>query len=200
MSGLLARKIEMTRIVKEDAFIPVTLLEIPKMQVLGYKTMEKDGYSAMIVGVVGKEEVQAKKDKQALDARTFSVVKEFRIETEDEGKKEIGSEVGFADLEGVAAVRLTGTSKGRGFAGAMKRHNFHGGPAGHGSKFHRALGSIGNRKPTRTHKGKKMHGHYGVDTVTLREVPVELVNEKAGIIGVRGPVPGARNSLVQLFF
>lgn len=70
-------------------------------------------------------------------------------------------------------------SKGRGFAGAMKRHNFHGGPATHGSKFHRALGSIGNRKPVRTHKGKKMHGHYGVDTVSLRSVPLEIVNEKA---------------------
>ena len=107
--------------------------------------------------------------------------------------------LGFADLEGVETVSLSGISKGRGFAGAMKRHNFHGGPAGHGSKFHRALGSIGNRKPTRTHKGKKMHGHYGVDKKTLRDVPLEIVNEAAGIIGVRGPVPGARNSLVHIY-
>jgi len=81
----------------------------------------------------------------------------------------------------------------------MKRHNFHGGPGGHGSKFHRALGSIGNRKPTRTHKGKKMHGHYGVDQISLRSVPLEIVNQAAGIIGVRGPVPGARTSLVQIY-
>jgi len=180
----------MTRIIKDDKFIPVTLLELPKMQVIGYKTMERDGYSAIIVGVVGKEVSTLKKDKTALSVKNFSVVKEFRIEQGEENAKEIGSELGFAELEGVESVSLTGTSKGRGFAGAMKRHNFHGGPGGHGSKFHRALGSIGNRKPTRTHKGKKMHGHYGVDTKTLRDVPLEIVNEAAGIIGVRGPVPG----------
>lgn len=200
MAGMLARKIEMTRVVKGDKFVPVTLLEIPSMQVLGYKTEEKDGYSAIVVGIVKKDNANLKKGKQALNASDFAQVKEFRIDSNEENSKEIGSSIGFSDLEGVENVRITGTSKGRGFAGAMKRHNFHGGPAGHGSKFHRALGSIGNRKPTRTHKGKKMHGHYGVDQVSLRSVPVELVNENAGIIGVRGPVPGARHSLVQLFF
>lgn len=199
MAWILARKIEMTRVVKDDKFIPVTLLEVPKMQVVGYKTAEKDGYSAIVVGLVDKEEATLAKGKKGLNTKGFSVVKEFSIEASEEGAKEIGSEIGFADLEGVEVVGLTGTSKGRGFAGAMKRHNFHGGPAGHGSKFHRALGSIGNRKPTRTHKGKKMHGHYGVDRVTLRDVPLEIVNEKAGIIGVRGPVPGARHSLVQIY-
>ena len=199
MAGILARKIEMTRVIKDDKFIPVTLLEVPKMQVVGYKTMEKDGYSAIVVGIAKKDEVKLAKGKKGLNVKDFSVVKEFSVDVSEENAKEIGSEVGFADLEGIEVVGLTGTSKGRGFAGAMKRHNFHGGPAGHGSKFHRALGSIGNRKPTRTHKGKKMHGHYGVDTVTLRDVPLEIVNEKAGIIGVRGPVPGARSSLVQIY-
>jgi large subunit ribosomal protein L3 len=82
----------------------------------------------------------------------------------------------------------------------MKRHNFHGGPAGHGSKFHRALGSIGNRKPTRTHRGKKMHGHYGDVKKTLRDVVVEIVNKELNVIGLRGPVPGARKSLVKISF
>ncbi|MDA9129189.1 50S ribosomal protein L3 [Candidatus Gracilibacteria bacterium] len=199
MAGLLARKIEMTRVIKDDRFIPITLLELPKMQVVGYKTADKDGYSAMVVGIVGKEETTLGKEKAALSVKHFDVVKEFHIEQSDEGNKEVGSELGFADLEGIEAVSLSSISKGRGFAGAMKRHNFHGGPGGHGSKFHRALGSIGNRKPTRTHKGKKMHGHYGVDRKTLRDVPLELVNKEAGIIGVRGPVPGARNSIVEIY-
>jgi large subunit ribosomal protein L3 len=199
MAGLLARKIEMTRVIKGDKFVPVTLLEIPKMQVVGYKTAEKDGYSAIIVGIVGKEEAKLAKGKASLNPRMFSVVKEFTISQDAEGQKEIGSEIGFADLEGVEMLTLTSVSKGRGFAGAMKRHNFAGGPGGHGSKFHRALGSIGNRKPTRTHKGKKMHGHYGVDRKTLRDVPLEIINQAAGIIGVRGPVPGARNSLVEIY-
>lgn len=199
MAGLLARKIEMTRVIKGDKFVPVTLLEIPKMQVVGYKTAAKDGYSAIIVGIVGKEETKLAKGKTALSVKNFSQVTEFRIEQSDEGAKEIGSELGFADLKDVETVSLSSISKGRGFAGAMKRHNFHGGPAGHGSKFHRALGSIGNRKPTRTHKGKKMHGHYGVDKNTLRDVKLEIINEAAWIIGVRGPVPGARNSLVHIY-
>ncbi len=199
MAGLLARKIEMTRVIKGDKFVPVTLLELPKMQVVGYKTAEKDGYSAIIVGIVGKEESKLAKGKSALCVKNFSQVSEFRIEQSDEGAKEVGSELGFADLEGVKTISFSSISKGRGFAGAMKRHNFHGGPGGHGSKFHRALGSIGNRKPTRTHKGKKMHGHYGVDKNTLRDVPLEIVNQEAGIIGVRGPVPGARNSLVHIY-
>ena len=199
MAGLLARKIEMTRVIKDDRFIPVTLLELPKMQVVGYKTAEKDGYSAIIVGIVWKEETTLGNDKKGLSVKHFSAVKEFPIEQWEEGQKEIASEIGFADLEGIEMVSLTSVSKGRWFAGAMKRHNFSGGPGGHGSKFHRALGSIWNRKPTRTHKGKKMHGHYGVDRKTLRDVPLELINEAAGIIGVRGPVPGARNSLVEIY-
>ena len=199
MAGLLARKIEMTRVIKDDVFIPVTLLEIPKMQVVGYKTAQKDGYSAIVVGIVRKEETKLTKGKNGLNAKGFSAVKEFSIDVSAEWAKEIGSEIGFAQLEWVETVSITGVSKGRGFAGAMKRHNFHGGPGGHGSKFHRALGSIGNRKPTRTHKGKKMHGHYGVDRKTLRDVPLEIVNESAGIIGVRGPVPGARSSLIEIY-
>ena len=199
MAGLLARKIEMTRVIKDDRFIPVTLLEVPKMQVVGYKTQEKDGYSAIIVGEVKKEAAVLKKDKNGLHVKNFAEVKEFPIDATQENEKEIGSEIGIEMLDGVETVSITWVSKGRGFAGAMKRHNFHGGPAGHGSKFHRALGSIGNRKPTRTHKGKKMHGHYGVDTVSLRDVEVEIVNVQAGIIGLRGPIPGARTSLVKIY-
>ncbi|USN57855.1 MAG: hypothetical protein H6767_05810 [Candidatus Peribacteria bacterium] len=82
----------------------------------------------------------------------------------------------------------------------MKKHNFSGGPGGHGSKFHRALGSIGNRKPRRTHKGKKMHGHHGDIKVNIKNVPVELVNKDVQVIGVRGGVPGGRNSFVRIVF
>ena len=199
MAGMLARKIEMTRVIKGDKFVPVTLLEIPQMQVVGYKTLEKDGYSALVVGIVKKEASTLKAGKVALSTTGFSVIREFPIDVAAEGKKEIGSEVGFDDIDGVATVTITSISKGKGFSGAMKRHNFAGGPATHGSKFHRALGSIGNRKPVRTHKGKKMHGHMGLETVTLRDVPVEIINKQAGIIGVRGPVPGARSSLVHIY-
>lgn len=113
---------------------------------------------------------------------------------------EKGAEITLDMLEGVELVTLTGISKGKGFQGAMKRWNFSGGPASHGSKFHRALGSIGKRKPRRTKPGKKMHGHMGLDTITLKKIPLVLVNKDLRVIAVKGPVPGARNSLVTLTF
>ena len=199
MAGLLARKIEMTRVIKDDKFIPVTLLTLPHMQVVGYKTQEKDGYSALIVGI-SSEEVSPIEGKTTLSKNKLHTIREFPIDMSLEWQKPIGTVLGYDELEGVERVTLSGISKGKGFTGAMKRHNFSGGPKTHGSKFHRALGSIWNRKPTRTHKGKKMHGHMGTERVTLRGVRVELLNKEAGIVGVRWAVPGARNSLIEIYF
>lgn len=191
----------MTRVIKDNKFVPITILEVPSMKVVGHKTLERDGYSAVVVGIVDtKDKAELKKGKNGMNAADFRDITEFAVDETELANHAIGSDVTLNALEGVEKVAITGTSKGRGFAGAMKRHNFHGGPKTHGSKFHRALGSIGNRKPTRTHKGKKMHGHMGCDTVTLKKIPVELVNASANLIGLRGPVPGARNSLVQIIF
>ena len=191
----------MTRVVKGDKFVPVTLLEIPKMKVVWFKTAEKDGYEALIVGILAKKaEGNLKEWKSTLSKNEFSVIKEFPLEDSDKEKYKVGDEVTIDSLEWVETVTLIGRSKGKWFTWAMKKHNFHWGPAGHGSKFHRALGSIGNRKPTRTHKGKKMHGHHGNITVNLKKVPVELVNKEINVIGVRWAVPGARKSLVQIIF
>ncbi len=201
MAWILAKKIEMTRVIKGNRFVPVTLLEIPAMKVVGHKTIEKDGYQAVAVGICATDDKMiVKKGKTGLAKGGFSIIREFEVAESDMDKFAVGNDVTLDLLEGVESVQITSVSKWRGFTGAMKKHNFHGGPATHGSKFHRALGSIGNRKPVRTHKGKKMHGHHGVDTVTLREVPVEIVNKDARILGLRGPIPGARNSLVSIVF
>ena len=141
MAGLLARKIEMTRVIKDDKFIPVTLLTLPHMQVVGYKTQETDGYSAIIVGI-STDEVSAVEGKTTLSKNKFNTIREFPIDASLEGEKALGTVLGYDDLEGIESVTLSGISKGKGFAGAMKRHNFAGGPKTHGSKFHRALGSI----------------------------------------------------------
>ncbi len=181
--------------------MPITILEVPMMKVVGHKTLERDGYDAIVVGIHQSDDAPTiKKWKTGLPKNSFSQLREFRVSESDLEKHAIGSDVTLDLLEGVETVEITSTSKWRGFAGAMKRHNFHGGPATHGSKFHRALGSIWNRKPTRTHKGKKMHGHMGTDTVTLKKVPIELLNKGANLIGLRGPIPGARNTLVQITF
>ena len=112
----------------------------------------------------------------------------------------VWSDIDLSVLEWVESVSLSSISKWKWFTWAMKKHNFHWGPKTHGSKFHRALWSIGNRKPTRTHKWKKMHGHHWDIMVTLKKVPVELLNKEASIIGVRGWVPWARNTLVSISF
>lgn len=201
MAWILARKLEMTRIVKGDKFIPVTLLEIPSMKVVWFKTIEKDGYEALIVGILWKKaEWNLVEWKTTLSKNDFSVIREFPINETDKEKFKVGEEITLDILDWIEIVNLIGKSKWKWFTWAMKKHNFHGWPGGHGSKFHRALGSIGNRKPTKVHKGKKMHGHHGDIVVHIKKVPVELINKDIKVIGVRGAVPGARNSLVNIIF
>lgn len=198
MAWIIATKLEMTRVIKDDKFIPVTLLKIPTLKVVGFKTLERDGYDAMIVWVVSTE-TELAEGKVTLNKSAFSKIEEFPLIDGDTEKYKTGDVIPASVLEGVT-IEIQGTSKGKGFTGAMKKHNFHGWPGSHGSKFHRALGSIGNRKPTRTHKGKKMHGHHGDIAVTIKKIPVELVNTDMSVVGVRGWVPGARNSFVRVIF
>ncbi len=201
MAGLLARKVEMTRVIKGDKFVPITILEVPTLKVVGFKTIEKDWYEAVVVGIPRKDaKLKVSKGKSSLPVNQFSEIQEFSLSDGKPEWLEVGSDITLDSLEGVEKVRVTGISKWRWFTGAMKRHNFHGWPATHGSKFHRALGSIWNRKPKRTHKWKKMHGHHGCQKITIKKVPLELVNKNASLIGVRGWVPGARNSLVTITF
>ncbi len=198
MAWIIATKLEMTRVIKDDKFIPVTLLKIPTLKVVGFKTLERDWYDAMIVWVVSTE-TELAEGKVTLNKSAFSKIEEFPLVDGDTEKYKTGDLIPASVLEGVT-IEIQGTSKGKGFTGAMKKHNFHGWPGSHGSKFHRALGSIGNRKPTRTHKGKKMHGHHGDIAVTIKKIPVELVNTDMSVVGVRGWVPGARNSFVRVIF
>ncbi|RAL57952.1 50S ribosomal protein L3 [Candidatus Gracilibacteria bacterium GN02-872] len=201
MAGIIATKLEMTRVVKGDKLVPITLLQVPELRVVGFKTLEKDGYDAIIIGVLknGKT-AELAEGKSTLNKELFVKIKEFPILEEEKQNYQVGGTISLEVLEGDVKVTVEGISKGKGFTGAMKKHNFSGGPATHGSKFHRALGSIGNRKPKRTHRGKKMHGHHGDIKVTLKKVPVELVNKEISVIGVRGAVPGGRNSYVNIVF
>lgn len=201
MAGILAHKLEMTRVVKDDKFVPVTLLSVPTLKVVAKKTTEKDGYNALVIGILSdKQEGALKQDKKTLSHNEFDVIKEFDLEMADLSKFNVGDEITLDILDGIGEVRVEGYSKGRGFTGAMKKWNFQWGRATHGSKFHRALGSIGTRKPRRTKPGKKMHGHWGDEKVSMKWVKLELVNKDLRVIGVRGGVPGARNSLVHIIF
>ena len=184
MAGIIAKKLEMTRVIHNGVFTPVTLVAVPKTDIVQVKTEETDGYSAVVVRMTdGKKET----------------LREFAHDGAFADLKK-GDEVSLDLLDGIELLTVVGTSKGKGYQGAMKRWNFAGGPASHGSKFHRALGSIGTRKPRRTKPGKKMHGHMGLDQITLKKIPLVLVNKDLRVVALKGQIPGARNSLVTLSF
>ncbi len=184
MAGIIGKKLEMTRVLHNGAFTPVTLIKVPTLTVAQVKTLETDGYTAIVISM---------KDGKQETLREVSITGNFT-------DLEKGSEITLDMLEGVVSVNVVSISKGKGFQGAMKRWNFSGGPGGHGHKYTRSLGSIGTRKPRRTKLGKKMHGHMGLDTITLKDVPLILVNKELRVIAVKGPVAGARNSLITLTF
>jgi large subunit ribosomal protein L3 len=201
MAWLLAHKLEMTRIVKWNDFVPVTLLKVPSLKVVAIKKEETDGYNALVIWILKDwKEWSLKEGKKSLSFNEFSNIKELSLNKDEATKYNVWDDVTLESLEWVETVNIVSFSKWKWFAWAMKRHNFHGWLKTHGSKFHRALGSIGNRKPTRTHKGKKMHGHMWNAKINLRDVPVELLNKDLSVFGLRGPVPGARNSLVIVNF
>ena len=202
MAWIIATKLEMTRVVKDERLVPITLLQVPELRVIGFKTLENDGYDAIIVWVLksGDASVELAEWKSTLNKGLFEKIKEFPISEEEKQIYQIGSPVSLDVLEGDIKVTIEGISKWKWFTWAMKKHNFSWGAKTHGSKFHRALGSIGNRKPKRPHKGKKMHGHDGCEKVTIKWVPVELVNKEINVIWVRWAVPGGRNSYVNIIF
>lgn len=191
----------MTRVIKGNKFVPVTLLEVPNLRVVWVKTMESDWYNALVVGILRDgAEWNLKENRKTLSSNEFSVIKEVPLDDGDIEKYSVWDVLGIDTLEWVEIVELTGISKWKGFAWVMKRYNFSGWPASHGSRFHRLRGSIGPMNRNRVDKGKKMAGHMWVDRVTLKKVPLELVNKDLSVIWVRGPVPGARHSLVTIKF
>ena len=199
MAWIIANKLEMTRIIKDNKFIPITLLSIPELRVVWKKTLEIDWYEALIIWVLKqKSDPKITKDKKTLNKKDFSSIKEFPLKKWNEFNT--WDTINLDILENVKTVTIKWVSKWKWFSWAMKRHNFHGWPKTHGSKFHRALGSIGNRKPTRTHKGKKMHGHYWNVWINLKKVPLELINKEISVIWVRWWIPWWRNSELNLIF
>lgn len=189
MTGLLAQKLGMTRLLKEDGtVVPVTVVRVEPNVITQVKTVEHDGYNAIVLAII----------KERKDGRKQSLCSgEFKVE--DVSAFTRGQKLSVADFATVtSALRVTGTSKGKGFQGGMKRHNFHGHPASHGAQYHRTVGSVGTRKPRRVKPGKRMPGHMGSDTITLRAVPVEKVDAEQHLLALRGPLPGAINSYVKI--
>lgn len=204
LEGLYASKLGMSATFDENGVqIPVTVLKLNQWKVTQVKTVAKDGYEAVQVATFGKGDKNVSRSEKGhlkavgIKKGGASFTRELR-QPLPEGVKP-GLDVSWESLVKGDKVKLTATSKGRGFSGVLKRWNFAGGPASHGSKFHRQPGSIGNCTfPGRVMAGRKMPGRFGNDTVSVKNVQIVDVQIDEGLILVKGPVPGARNGLVKL--
>lgn len=203
LTGLYAFKEGMATVYTDQGeAVPVTILRYEPWFVSQIKTEQTDGYAAIQVACRPKKAKNASTaEKKRLAPAGFESGAQFTREIRQEipADAKLGARVSIESLEKGQTVKITGRSKGHGFAGSVKRFNFAGGPASHGSKFHRRPGSSGNRTwPGRVMPGKRFPGHWGDETVTVRNVQIVDVLPQDGVVLVKGPVPGARNSLVKL--
>ena len=200
MKALLGTKIGMTQILQEDGVaIPVTLIQAGPCTVTQVKTVEKDGYDAVQLGFgSGKNLSNAVAGHVKAAGVTPKYIREFRdVEMSDDVK--VGSQFDVTSFEVGEHIDVTGTSKGKGFAGNVKRNNFTTSKKTHGGNgYARKPGSIGSMYPQKVFKGKRMAGRMGAEQVTVKNLVVALVDKENNLIGVKGAVPGPRRSLVVL--
>ena len=197
--GILGTKVGMTQIFSaEGVLVPVTVIDVTPNVVLQKKTAETDGYQAVQLGYLDKKNVNKPEEGHAKKANTNPkrFVKEFA--GEDMMAFEVGQEVKANIFVEGEIVDVTGTSKGKGYAGAIKRHNFSRGPMAHGSGYHRGIGSMGSIDAARVKKGKKMAGRLGRETVTVQNLEVVKIDLEKNVILIKGSVPGANKSYVVI--
>jgi len=197
MKNILGRKVGMTNVFTDDGrYVPVTVIAAGPCTVVERKSKEKDGYDAVALGFEPMKRNRTTRalaghfKKQGVEPVRF--VREFR----DEPEGEPGQTVTVTGFEPGDRVDVVGVSKGRGFAGGIKRHNFSGGGASHGSMIHRQPASNGDTNAGRTIKGSRRPGHLGVDRTTLQNLEVVRADGERNLLLVRGAVPGAKNALV----
>ena len=199
MKGILGRKVGMTQVfTTEGKLIPVTVVSVEPNTVMQVKTVETDGYNAIQLGVVDKKEKNASRASVGHAKKANTTPKRFLKEIRDCEGYQVGDKVSADVFEVGEIVDVTGTSKGKGFAGTIKRHGQSRGPMAHGSHYHRGPGSLGTMLPKRVLKGKKLPGHMGNVTVTVQNLEIIEVNPAENYILVSGNVPGAKNALVLI--
>lgn len=202
MKALITRKIGMASVIGDDgAMKAVTLLSASPNVITQVKDAEADGYQAVQVGF---EEVKPEKLGKALaghlknSGASPKIMREFKIDGDLDENIKIGGQLSADSFEVGDVVDVTGTSKGKGFAGTIKRHNFKRGRKTHGGRSYRRPGSIGSMYPQRIFKGKKMAGQMGHERVTTKKLKVALVDNELNVIGVVGAVPGPKKGIVLL--
>ena len=199
MKGILGRKVGMTQVFSKDGkLIPVTVVSVEPNTVMQVKTIETDGYNAIQLGVVDKKEKNSSRASVGHAKKANTTPKRFLKEIRDFEGYQVGDKVSADIFEVGDIVDVTGTSKGKGFAGTIKRHGQSRGPMTHGSHYHRGPGSLGTMLPKRVLKGKKLAGHMGVETVTIQNLEIIETNTNENYILISGNVPGAKNSIVLI--
>ena len=199
MKGILGRKIGMTQVfTKSGKLIPVTVVSVEPNVVTQIKTKENDGYEAIQLGFDTKREKLATKASLGHTNKANTTPKRFfkEIKGVDVNNYTLGQEIKVDIFTEGEVVDVTGTSKGKGFQGVIKRHGQSRGPMGHGSHYHRRPGSLGTMRPMRVIPGKKLPGHMGQLTVTIQNLEIVAVDAKENVILVKGNIPGAKQSLV----
>ena len=197
--GILGRKLGMTQVFSKDGkLIPVTVVEVEPNVVTQIKTVETDGYEAIQLAFDTKREKLSNKAEKGHLAKAKTAPKRFlkEIRGVDISKYELGQELSVEVFEEGEMVDVTGISKGKGFQGVIKRYNQSRGPMGHGSQYHRGVGSLGTMRPMRVFKGKKLPGHMGHITITMQNLEVVAVIPDENLMLIKGNVPGAKKSLV----
>jgi large subunit ribosomal protein L3 len=197
--GLIGRKVGMTQVFQEDGtMVGVSVLAIEPNTVTRLRTLERDGYTAVQLGAepVTKKKLSKPEAGQLKDLPQVGTIREFRVDSV--GDYEVGQQVVLGDVFADGdLVDVTGISKGKGFAGVIKRHNFARGPKTHGSDHHRAPGSIGpGTTPGRVYRGLKMAGHMGDERTTTKKVRIVRTDPERNLLLIKGSLPGPRGSLI----
>ena len=195
--GLIGRKVGMTQVFQDDGtMVAVSVLAIEPNTVTRLRTTERDGYTAVQLGTDVVKKLNKPQAGQLKDLPKVATMREFRVD--DIGEYEVGQTVALDDLFAAGdEVDVTGVSKGKGFAGHIKRHHFHRGPKSHGSDHHREPGSIGpGTTPGRVYKGLKMAGHMGDERATIKKVRIVRTDPDRNLLLVKGSLPGPRGSLI----
>ena len=200
MKGILGKKIGMTQVFASNGkLIPVTVVSVEPNVVMQVKTKETDGYEAIQLGFTTKKEKHSNKPEMGHAKKANTAPKRFLKEIKGvEGNYELGQEIKCDIFEAGEIVDVTGTSKGKGFQGVIKRYNQSRGPMGHGSQYHRGVGSMGTLRPMRVFKGKKLPGHMGNETVTIQNLEIVAVDVEENVILIKGNIPGPKNSFVVI--
>lgn len=197
MKFILAKKLEMSQVFQPDGtVIPVTLVQAGPCTITQVKTKDQDGYVAVQLGFEPAKKLAKPQAGHLKDLPQFKVLREFRVD--DVSGLERGQAVEASAFATGETVEITGTSKGKGFQGVVKRHHFHGHPSSHGHKDQQRMpGSIGAGGVQKVMKGRRMAGRMGGDTVTVKNLKVVEIRDN-GILAIKGAVPGARNSIIEI--